>query len=181
MAHCNAFSVCWTATLSTFCQKSFTFTVATEKRCRHRSGRAAGCISVKQSFQYHGLLNRWIRYFAENQQPPVPHPASQARGGVLIQIVQCPSSLIPLPVAASTHFPFFRGRRCPRSATLEMLITWRFFLSAGEGHRDHASVVMDEELTTTSQESHLGDHLSVAVIHPQWNYTKSQNNSHLLL
>ena len=41
------------------------------------------------------------------------------------------------------------------------------FLSAGECHRDHASVVMDEELTTTSQESHLGDQLSVAVIHPQ--------------
>ena len=55
------------------------------------------------------------------------------------------------------------------------------FSSAGEGHRDHASVVMDEELTTTSQESHLGNHVSVAVIHRQWNYTKNQNNSHLLL
>ena len=33
------------------------------KRCRHRSGRATGCNSVKQPFQYHGLLHRWSQYF----------------------------------------------------------------------------------------------------------------------
>ena len=46
------------------------------------------------------------------------------------------------------------------------------FLSAQAGDRDHVSVVVDVELTTTSQESHLGDHLSVAVIQPQWVYHK---------
>ena len=33
------------------------------KRCRHRSGRATGCNSVKPPFQYHGLLHRWSQYF----------------------------------------------------------------------------------------------------------------------
>ena len=28
------------------------------KTCRHRSGRATGCNSLEQPFQYHGLLNR---------------------------------------------------------------------------------------------------------------------------
>ena len=45
-------------------------------------------------------------------------------------------------------------------------------MSGAAGDRDHVSVVVDVELTTTSQESHLGDHLSVAVIQPQWIYHK---------
>ena len=54
-----------------------------------------------------------------------------------------------------------------------MLITCRFLERSIAGDRDHASVVVDVELATTSQESHQGDHLSVAVIQPQWIYHKN--------
>ena len=125
--------MCWTTTLSRFCHISCAISVATQKTCRHRSGRPTGCNSVKQPFQYHDLLHRSSQYFRREPANVDPlnrtlalsvilpqefgncgasytlslHPATQPRGDVLAKIAQCPRSLYPFRVAAETHFFIF--------------------------------------------------------------------------
>ena len=62
-AHCSAFRVCWTTTLSRFCHISCAISVETQKHVGIAAAERTGCNSVKQPFQDHRLLHRWSQYF----------------------------------------------------------------------------------------------------------------------
>ena len=173
MAQCSAYIVCWDRDVEQVLPKK-----RSHSRLRHKKMSASERPSGRM---YFGEAIVPVSWFAEQvdsvlrRDPATPGASSSQSSSWRRPDSNRPVSKFSYSTSGSPHrriFPFLRVRRCPRSATLEMLITWRFFRPL-----EKVTVIMRPPSWTRSLQRHhrrviWGDHLSVAVIHRQWNYTK---------